>query len=129
MFREQIERNLIFLGFIVLENRLKPETESVIHELKVANIKTVMVTGDNMLTALSVARESGMISDSQKVILVQAYSNKSSDAYVEYIYNDALSGSTKEASWIKASNILQELYFCVSYWICKGGNRGSVGMV
>jgi hypothetical protein len=45
MRREDVEHDLEFLGMIVLENRLKPETEPVIGILKAACMKTVMVTG------------------------------------------------------------------------------------
>jgi cation-transporting P-type ATPase 13A2 len=40
-----------------MQNTLKPETTPVITELKKANIRCVMVTGDNLLTAISVARQ------------------------------------------------------------------------
>ena len=43
--REQLECDLIFLGLLILENRLKPETLPVIRTLKEAAIRTVMVTG------------------------------------------------------------------------------------
>ena len=36
---------MTFLGFLVTENRVKPETTPVIQELIKANIRTVMVTG------------------------------------------------------------------------------------
>ncbi|KAL5013801.1 hypothetical protein ScPMuIL_008071 [Solemya velum] len=71
--REQVEKDLIFLGLVVMENRLKPETTPVISELNKVNIRTVMVTGDNMLTAISVARECGMVDRGERVILVQAH--------------------------------------------------------
>jgi len=63
----QIEKDLIFCGFLVMQNRLKDATKSVISELRAADIRNVMVTGDNMLTALSVARDSNIISASDKV--------------------------------------------------------------
>uniref|UniRef100_A0A1I8HML9 Cation-transporting ATPase n=1 Tax=Macrostomum lignano TaxID=282301 RepID=A0A1I8HML9_9PLAT len=69
--RESVERELIFLGLLVMENRLKPQTTRVIHELLNANIRPVMVTGDNILTALSVARDCDIIGDQDSVILVQ----------------------------------------------------------
>ncbi|KAI5293988.1 hypothetical protein KEM52_004903 [Ascosphaera acerosa] len=59
--RSDIECDLEFLGFIIFENKLKPITASVIQELNAANIRNVMCTGDNILTAISVARECGMI--------------------------------------------------------------------
>lgn len=88
--REQVERNLTFLGFLVLENRLKPETTPIIHQLLDANIRTIMVTGDNMLTALSVARECGMVGENQKIILVQAFPGTTgkNDPWLEYMYTE-----------------------------------------
>ncbi|KAK4127694.1 hypothetical protein N657DRAFT_641704 [Parathielavia appendiculata] len=61
MKRREVESDLDFVGFIIFENKLKPTTASVISELLDSNIGTVMVTGDNILTAISVARECGMI--------------------------------------------------------------------
>lgn len=61
MSREEAESNLEFLGFIIFENKLKPSTTGVIAELNRAGIRNVMCTGDNILTAVSVARECGLI--------------------------------------------------------------------
>ncbi|XP_053420708.1 probable cation-transporting ATPase 13A4 isoform X3 [Nycticebus coucang] len=70
--REEVELNLIFLGLLILENRLKEETKPVLEELISARIRTVMITGDNLQTAITVARKSGMVSESQKIILIEA---------------------------------------------------------
>ena len=61
MRREEAESNLEFVGFIVFENKLKDATTDIIGELREANLRTVMCTGDNILTAISVARECGLI--------------------------------------------------------------------
>jgi cation-transporting ATPase 13A3/4/5 len=61
MTRTDAESNLEFLGFIIFENKLKPSTASVISELNQAGIRNVMCTGDNILTAISVARECKML--------------------------------------------------------------------
>ena len=42
---DSVESELQFVGLIVFENKLKPETTPVIHELRDADIRTVMVTG------------------------------------------------------------------------------------
>ncbi|KAA3674100.1 cation-transporting P-type ATPase 13A3/4/5 [Paragonimus westermani] len=70
--RERVEQDLLFLGFLVMENRLKPETASVIQVLRNANIRPVMVTGDNMLTAVSVARDCEIIDELDRIIIVSA---------------------------------------------------------
>eukprot|EP00049_Salpingoeca_infusionum_P012298 m.223966 g.223966 ORF g.223966 m.223966 type:complete len:1274 (-) comp15146_c0_seq2:2266-6087(-) len=61
MSRSSIESNLVLLGLTLFENTVKPATLSVIQELHQANIRTLMITGDNMLTAASVAKECEMI--------------------------------------------------------------------
>ncbi|TVY58655.1 putative cation-transporting ATPase [Lachnellula cervina] len=61
MKREEAESGLDFLGFIIFENKLKPSTAGVLDELSEAGIRKVMCTGDNILTAISVARECNLI--------------------------------------------------------------------
>lgn len=61
MTRAEVESGLEFVGFIVFENKLKPTTAAVLQELSDAHISTVMVTGDNILTAISVGRECGLL--------------------------------------------------------------------
>ena len=43
--RETLEKDLTFLGLIVMRNALKPETSPVIHKLHNAAIRTIMITG------------------------------------------------------------------------------------
>ncbi|ODV92055.1 hypothetical protein CANCADRAFT_30324 [Tortispora caseinolytica NRRL Y-17796] len=59
--RDDVESELEFVGFIIFENKLKPATTSVIHELRDADIRQVMCTGDNILTAVSVSKECGLV--------------------------------------------------------------------
>ncbi|KAI1636923.1 hypothetical protein F4809DRAFT_641003 [Biscogniauxia mediterranea] len=61
MRREEVEADLEFVGFIIFENKLKPTTAAVLKELTDSNIGSIMVTGDNILTAISVARNCGLI--------------------------------------------------------------------
>lgn len=61
MKREDAEKELEFVGFIIFENKLKPTTAAVLKELTQSNIGSVMVTGDNILTAISVSRNCGLV--------------------------------------------------------------------
>merc|ERR1719195_1122274 len=72
MKRTEVESELTFLGFLVMQNTLKPESEPVITELKDAAIRCVMVTGDNLLTALSVARDCAMVGRQDRVVVGEA---------------------------------------------------------
>ncbi|XP_056277593.1 polyamine-transporting ATPase 13A3-like isoform X2 [Pseudoliparis swirei] len=70
--RVLIETNMEFLGLIIMQNKIKEETAGVLLELRQANIRTLMVTGDNMLTAISVARDCGMVRVHERVIIADA---------------------------------------------------------
>ncbi|XP_074416489.1 polyamine-transporting ATPase 13A2 isoform X2 [Larus michahellis] len=70
--RDSAESSLTFLGFLVMKNVLKPESAPVIRLLRNANIRPVMVTGDNMLTAVNVARSCRMVEPKERVIFVNA---------------------------------------------------------
>lgn len=72
MKRGEVESDLHFLGFLVMQNTLKPESAGVIAELKAASLRCVMVTGDNLLTALSVARDCGMVGRGDRVAIAEA---------------------------------------------------------
>ncbi|KAL1500830.1 hypothetical protein ABEB36_006263 [Hypothenemus hampei] len=68
LHREDVEKDLNFLGLIVFENPLKPETLGVINTLKEAHLKLVMITGDNIQTAVTVARDCSIIENDTSII-------------------------------------------------------------
>ncbi|KAG8445089.1 hypothetical protein GDO86_010018, partial [Hymenochirus boettgeri] len=70
--RNMVETDLIFLGFLILQNHLKAETNCAIQELKEAKIRTVMITGDNLQTALNIGLNCGMIQKNSKIIKLEA---------------------------------------------------------
>lgn len=70
--REELECNLKLVGLLVLQNKLKPESQPSMKILRKADIRTVMVTGDNLLTAISVARDCGMVDKEDSIISVEA---------------------------------------------------------
>lgn len=67
--RDEVEKDVTFLGFLIMQNKLKSATVKAIQELNEANIRTIMATGDNMLTALSVGRKCGIIEENKTVYL------------------------------------------------------------
>lgn len=94
--REEMERELTFVGLIILENRLKAQTTAVIKELREANIKIVMITGDNIQTALSVARECGIVQQQETVIDVEVVKpvHKDENYRFTFHYNEKSSSSS-----------------------------------
>ena len=66
--REQVETNLIFLGFLIIENKLKAETKDSIEKFDRADLGMIVVTGDNLRTAICVARECNLITKEQEMV-------------------------------------------------------------
>ncbi|CCE78473.1 Piso0_001096 [Millerozyma farinosa CBS 7064] len=71
--REETENGLSFAGFIVFENKLKESTKPTLQKLNEANIRTVMCTGDNILTAVSVSRECELLEKSVQNVYFPVY--------------------------------------------------------
>ena len=59
--REFIEGNMIFLGLLIVQNKLKDITTQTISEIDTADIRMIMATGDNILTAISVSKECKLV--------------------------------------------------------------------
>ncbi len=55
-----VARNRLIVGMLVLEDTLRPEASQVITRLKKLSIRTVLVTGDNSVTAERIAGELGI---------------------------------------------------------------------
>ncbi|KDN36320.1 hypothetical protein K437DRAFT_276836 [Tilletiaria anomala UBC 951] len=78
--REQAESGLRFLGLIIFENKIKEGTPPAIEALREASIICKMVTGDNPRTAISVARECGMVGQSAQVFIPNFLEGNAKDA-------------------------------------------------
>nr|XP_025711566.1 cation-transporting ATPase 13A2 isoform X5 [Callorhinus ursinus] len=70
--RDAMERELSLLGLLVMRNLLKPQTTAVIQALRRTRIRTVMVTGDNLQTAVTVAQGCGMVGPQEHLIIIHA---------------------------------------------------------
>ncbi|NWI20300.1 AT133 ATPase, partial [Crypturellus soui] len=104
--RDAIESNMDFMGLIIMQNKLKQETPAVLEDLHKANIRTVMVTGDNMLTAISVARDCGMILPQDKVIIAEALPPKDGQAArINWHYADTVTKCTSSSPAINSEDI------------------------
>ena len=54
---EMLEKNMIFLGFVCMQDPVRPEAVEAVTEFRRAGVETVMITGDHRNTAFSIAKE------------------------------------------------------------------------
>ena len=79
--RESVEHDLIFLGFYIVKNKLRPKTRKTIDILSDVDILTLMSTGDNVFTAASVAKECHIVPDEQIIYRMDVIPIAGSDTY------------------------------------------------
>jgi sodium/potassium-transporting ATPase subunit alpha len=65
---EEIEKGMVLVGLIGLEDPPRPEVPEAIRRCKEAGIRTIMITGDASRTAVAIAREIGLVKGEPIVI-------------------------------------------------------------
>ena len=65
---EEIENELNFVGLLALNDPPQSDTIEAISTCNLAGINTIMITGDNILTAKAVARRIGILTDDSQAI-------------------------------------------------------------
>jgi cation-transporting ATPase 13A3/4/5 len=86
--RDQIEKDMHFLGFIIFENKLKAGTTGVIRTLNTALIRQVMCTGDNVLTSISVSKECEIIRSADRVFIPKFERGMSHEEDAQLVWHD-----------------------------------------
>ena len=65
---ETLENDLIFVGLYGMIDPVRPEVRASIEECRRAGIRPIMITGDHIDTAIAIAKELTIISDSSEAI-------------------------------------------------------------
>lgn len=66
--REQAERDLVFLGLWGMIDPPRPEAIRAIADAQGAGIRTIMITGDNAITAAAIAYQTGIAAHGEETI-------------------------------------------------------------
>jgi Ca2+-transporting ATPase len=82
---EEAERDLVFIGLQGMIDPPRPEVKQAIQECKEAGIKTIMITGDHLITAKAIAKQLGIIHGKSKVMDGKTLNDLSLDQLEEVV--------------------------------------------
>lgn len=77
--------SMTFIGFVLIKDEIREEAIKGVEMFKNAGIQTVMITGDNALTASSIAKEVGLIESTDDLVLTSEELRMMSDEKVKEI--------------------------------------------
>ncbi len=76
---QTVERDLVFVGATAMYDPPRPEVKGAIAQCKKAGIRVVMVTGDYQITALSIAKQVGIVGSEESEVMTGSELSEISD--------------------------------------------------
>ena len=64
----ELEQNVEFMGLVGMIDPPRPEVLEAIKVAKKAGVRTIMITGDNIITATAIANELGIMNEGQRAV-------------------------------------------------------------
>lgn len=75
--RKIYEKDVIILGLLAFQNKIKDEAKETMERLKESSIKAKMITGDNIYIAIDTAIKSGILEKNKKVVILEGKNQRS----------------------------------------------------
>ncbi len=77
--KDEINEDVVLIGLVAIRDDVRPEAKEAIREVQEAGIQVVMITGDRLETAVSIAEDAGLIKSDNDWALTSAQLNAMSD--------------------------------------------------
>ena len=120
--REDVEANLTFAGFLVLQCPLKDDAKKAVQMLNESSHRVVMITGDNPLTAVHVARQVEIV-DRDVLILDAPEHDKSGEKLVWRSVNEEVNIEVDPTQLLDV-DIIRDKDLCITgYALAKYKNQ------
>lgn len=104
---QEAEKKLTFIGVQGMIDPPRPEVKEAVKECKAAGIKTVMITGDHVITAKAIAAQLGILSNKSKVLDGKALSNMSVEELEDVVDNVSVFARVSPEHKLKIVKALQ----------------------
>jgi cation-transporting ATPase 13A2 len=90
LVRSEVEKDIVFLGLLIMVNELKPATTKAISDLKEGGVLPIMATGDNVLTGINKSYKCGIVEPGS--LILASFDDKSGRIKWTHRENDAVDG-------------------------------------
>lgn len=84
---DYLEKDLCFMGLCGMIDPVRPEVKDAIVKCREAGIRPIMITGDHIDTAVAIAKELGIIDDTQKALTGSQLNELSDEAFEKEFQN------------------------------------------
>ena len=88
MTENVINDDVVLIGFVAIRDDVRPEAKMAIKEVMDAGIQVVMITGDSLETAVSIAEDAGLIQNQSDKALTSTELNSLSDDEIKSMIKD-----------------------------------------
>lgn len=88
MTENAINEDVVLVGLVAIRDDVRPEAKDAIKEVRSAGIQVVMITGDRLETAVSIAEDAGLLTEPGDKALTSAELNEMTDEEIKGIMKD-----------------------------------------
>ena len=107
--RTNLETDLVFVGLVGIEDPPRPEVKDAINMAANAGIRTIMVTGDNELTADAIGTQIGLIKEGEEIITGKQFQSMSDAEAIAKLPNIRIFARTTPDQKLRIVQLLQKM--------------------
>lgn len=113
MERKDAEKDLTFLGIVGIYDPPRIEAKRAVEQARRAGIRTIMVTGDNTLTAEAIAKEIGLLEEGDDIITGDELDKLTDEELSKIIFKTRIFSRTKPEDKLRLVTILKKMGYVV----------------
>ena len=111
--RDEHEKDLTFLGFIGIYDPPRAQVHQAISQAQQAGIRTIMVTGDNEITALSIAKEIGLVKNNEDVVTGEELEKLTDDELLRLLPNTTIFARSRPQDKLRLTTLFKQQGYVV----------------
>ncbi|MBI4089288.1 MAG: cation-translocating P-type ATPase [Candidatus Levybacteria bacterium] len=111
--RKDAEKDLTFLGIVGIYDPPRLEAIKAVQQARHAGIQTIMVTGDNTLTAATIAKEIGLLEKDEDIATGEEIDKLTDDELSKIVLKTRIFARTKPEDKLRIVTVLKKMGYVV----------------